>query len=82
MPLEVELKLFEEKREEWLAHHEGKFALISEQQVAGFYDSAESAYEEGVLRWGTVPFLIKQISRSDPIEHIPALVHGLINAGT
>ncbi len=82
MALEAELKQFEEKRVEWLAHYEGKFVLIFEQEVAGFYDSAEAAYEEGVRRWGNVSFLIKQVLPSDPVEHIPALVYGLIDAGT
>ena len=81
MCLEREQAFFEEHRAEWLEHHEGKFALIHGTELAGFYDTDEKAYEEGVDRWGVVPFLIKRVLREDPIEHIPALFHGLIHAG-
>jgi hypothetical protein len=81
MQLQKELQMFDSKRGEWLAHHQGKFALVRGQEAAGFYDTAESAYAEGVQRWGNVPFLIKQVLLEDPIEHVPALVYGLINAG-
>ena len=81
MPLELELEFFDSKRVEWLANHTGKFVLIRKNEVAGFYDTPESAYEEGVRRWGNVAFLIKQVLAEDRIEHIPSLVYGLINAG-
>ncbi len=81
MPLEEELGFFDSKRTEWLAHYQGKFALVRGEKVAGFYDTADSAYAEGVRLWGNVSFLIKPVLQEDPVEHVPALVYGLINAG-
>ena len=78
--LETELAYFEAHRSEWLQHHEGKFALIRGENLAGVFDSWENAYESGVRKWGNVAFLVKQILPRDPVETVPALTYGLINA--
>ena len=78
--LRAELEYFERNRGEWLAHHEGKYALIKGQSVLGFYDSTESAYAAGINQLGNVPFLVKQVRRHDQIEQAPALVYGLLHA--
>ena len=81
MALEAELKFFDTMRADWVKHHEGKFALIKRQELAGVYDSPDTAYEAGVGLWGNVPFLVKQILPEDPLEQAPALVFGLLHAG-
>lgn len=78
--LEKELDFFESKRAEWVQHHEGKYALVKEHELADFFDSAEAAYSAGIAKWGNVPFLIKRVLKNDPVEHAPALAYGLLNA--
>ena len=78
--LETEIHYFEQHRVEWVKHHREKFALVKGETLHGIYDTADNAYEAGVEAWGNVPFLIKQILPEDPIEQVPALVHGLIHA--
>ncbi len=80
MQLDIELKFFDQKRKELLAHHQGKFALIKEQALIDVFDSAEAAFVTGVQRFGNVPFLVKQILSEDPVEHLPALIYGLTHA--
>ena len=82
MVLEKELQFFERNRAAWLIHHEGKFALVHGEELLGTFDSPESAYADGVNRIGNVPFLIKPIVRVEPIEVAPALMFGLIHAGS
>ncbi len=78
--LEAEKKFFEQHRTEWLKSHQGKFALIKGDSLAGFFDTTEDAFMVGVDKWGNVPILIKQVLPEDPIEHIPSLTCGLIHA--
>lgn len=80
MALEQELKYFESNKAELLKHHEGKFALIKGDKLINTYTKEEEAYEEGVKRFGTEPFLIKRVSKEDPPEKIPALMMGALRA--
>lgn len=80
MILERERNCFDAKKSEWLIHHEGKFVLIREGEVLGFFDTADLAYVAGLERFGNVPLLIKPILRDEPIEQAPALMCGLIHA--
>ena len=80
MALETELEFFESKRAEFLATHAGKYALIKGRECIGFFDDDVRAFLVGVERFGTDPFLIKQVLPSDRDETIPALVCGLLNA--
>jgi hypothetical protein len=80
MPLEEELKYFNSIRDELIKNHDGKFALVMGQVLAGTFDRAEDAYGEGVRLYGTKPFLVKQILREEPTETIPALTVGLMDA--
>jgi hypothetical protein len=73
MELEEEQRFFEQHRREWLAEHQGKFALIKESTLIGTFDTAENAYVAGVQKFGNVPFLIKQILEEEPVIHLPAL---------
>ncbi|MCH8851158.1 MAG: hypothetical protein IID41_00735 [Planctomycetes bacterium] len=79
-PLQTELRHFDAHRKEWTEHHQGKFALIKGEDMAGVFDSWDNAYEAGVSTWGNVAFLVKQILPEDPVESAPALTYGLINA--
>lgn len=81
MPLEQELKFFESIRQQLLDQkHEGKFALVKGTQLLGTYDLQETAYAQGVAKFGCEPFLIKQILREERTESSPAMSLGLLNA--
>lgn len=80
MALDVELAFFEESRRDWLNQHRGKFAVVKDETLLGFYDTPELALQAGLREWGHTSFLIKPVLPSDPVEQIPALVHGLIHA--
>ena len=79
MPLETEQDYFARNKEELLKHHEGKFALISGESLIGIWDSQERAYREGVVRFGNVSFLIKQVLKVEPVESIPLLLVGEVS---
>lgn len=81
MALEVETKYFASHVEEWLQHHAGKYVIIHNESLGGFFDDADAAFQRGISQWGNVPFLVKEVSKEDRIEQSPALVYGLINAG-
>ena len=80
MPLEKEFGYFNSIRADLVKNHEGKFALVKDETVIGTFDQAESAYRAGVAQFGTEPFLVKQILREEPVETVPALTVGLLNA--
>jgi len=80
MALEVELSYFESHKEEWLGHYEGKFALVVGQELLGAFDTREEAYKSGIELRGNIPMLIKQVTKGDPTETVPALSLGLIGA--
>lgn len=78
--LAEELAFFEENKSEWLTHYSGKFALIKGRELIDTFTTLEEGYQEGVRCFGTNPFLVRQIIEEEPIEEIPALVLGLLNA--
>ena len=80
MPLERESAFYETIKDQLLQHHEGKFVLIIGDEQLGIFDKDEDAYKRGIELRGNVPMLIKQITREEPVELIPAMVLGLINA--
>ncbi len=80
MALETELAHYETIKPDLLKHHEGKYVLVIGNEHFGVFDKREDAYARGIELKGNVPMLIKQIQKVDPIEHIPAMVLGLINA--
>lgn len=73
-----ELHFFEKHRSEYLKHHEGQFVLIKGNEFVGAYTTEEEAYKAGVDRFGNSPFLIKKVTRDEPINAIPALTLGLM----
>lgn len=80
MALEKELETFARLKEQLLASHRGKFALIHGDDFLGAFDSAENAYQEGVNKFGRDPFLVKLIGEQEEIYRNFALASGLMNA--
>ena len=72
MSLSAEIEAFKRLQEGLEADHMGKWVLLHDQQVIGFYESFEVAASEAVDRFGNGPFLIRQIG-AEPIT-LPASV--------
>lgn len=60
-PLERERQVYEAHLEEWRRSQLGKFVLIKNEDVLGFFDSVDAAFNEGTARFRLEPFFVKQI---------------------
>ena len=70
--IDHEIEAFKRLQKDLEADHMGKWALLHDGQVVGFYESFEVAANEAVKRFGNGPFLIRQIG-AEPIT-LPASV--------
>ncbi len=75
-PLEKELRTLKRERERLEGEHLGKFVLIHKDEVVGTYDDFQTAAHEGLRRFGSNPFLIREIGK-DKVELSPAVIYGL-----
>jgi hypothetical protein len=65
---ETELSVYERNKSGWLNEHPDSFVVISEQEVAGFFQSYSEAYEAALDRFGVDRlFLIKQVLPQDRV---------------
>ena len=81
--LDTEREVFEQQRNELLAEHPGKFALIKGSEFVGAFNTIEEAITEGARRFGLQPFLVRQIVPAGPADvNIPALQLGLLSANS
>ena len=67
-PLERERHVYESHIEEWRRAHLGKFVLIKDDEVLGFFDSLEGAFNEGTARFRLDPFFVKQIMPGETVN--------------
>ncbi|MBM3335983.1 hypothetical protein FJY63_15095 [Candidatus Sumerlaeota bacterium] len=59
--LEPELKTFEAHKSELIGSSKGKYALVKEDRIVNVFDAKMDAIRQGYERFGTKPFLVKQI---------------------
>ena len=71
--LQEELKYFSSIKKELLKSSPGKYALIKGEKLLGTFDTESEAYSKGIELLGNVPFLIKEIIRTESIDFIPIL---------
>ena len=73
MAFEAELATYGRNKEAWLAENaEGQYVVIRGDEVLGRYPTYQDAFEQGINTYGqSTPFLIKQISRDDPVTFNP-----------
>ena len=64
-----DLKFYREKLPEW-GEHEGKYALIHDQQLVDFYTSYEDAIKIGYSKFGLAPFLVKRVQTLEQVQFI------------
>ena len=70
--LTEEISAYEEMQRTLEMDHFGKWAVIYNEKLVGVYDSFESAAETAVERFGSGPYLIRQVG-AGPIT-LPASV--------
>jgi len=76
-----ERAFFAQMLPEWLAWYEGKWVVIKGRDLCGVYDTRETAFREGLKKYGYTDFLIQQVLKVQPVANFPALSLGLLNAG-
>jgi hypothetical protein len=78
--LEREIKFYNENISEWLKSQQGKFVLIKEEKVIGFFNSIEEAVSEGARLYGLSSFLVRQVLIKQDEIKVPALTLGVLYA--
>ena len=78
--LDAEVNAFESSLPELLKHYTGKFALFHAGKLEGTFTTELEAYAEGVRRFGTEVFLIRQVLPEQVVAAAPALFAGLLGA--
>ena len=63
--LERELATYEAEKARLLSTTEGKFVLIRDSEIIDVFDSFQDGVKAGYLRFGNVPFLVKQVVAVD-----------------
>jgi hypothetical protein len=66
--LEREAAAFEANVAEWRRTDLGRFVVIHDEEIAGFYDSLSEAFAEGTRRYGLDPFLVRQVLPENPVN--------------
>ena len=71
-PLETELQVFEEHRQEWSAAHLGEYVVIQDGRVLEqFFNEYEDAFRAGLREFGVKRnFLVKQIWIVEPVYFV------------
>lgn len=67
-----EIKAYEKMQGDLEAEHMGKWVLIRDSKLIGIYDSFEAAAEGAVQKFGSGPYLIRQVG-APPIT-LPASI--------
>lgn len=70
--IDTEIQAYETMREQLESEHMGKWVLLRDQKLIGMFDSFEAAAEDAVKRFGSGPFLIRQVGA--PPVTLPASV--------
>lgn len=70
--LETEIAAYESMRERLESEHMGKWVLIHERELSGVYDSFDDTAQDAVKRFGSGPYLIRQVGAA-PVT-LPASV--------
>lgn len=66
--LATEITFYGINKLEWLKQHPGKYVVLKDEAVLGFYSTFEGAYRAGAAAYGmAADFLVKQILEHEPV---------------
>lgn len=65
MPLETEIRAYEERRDEMERRFDGKYVIFHNREFIGAFDDFNSAVREGERLLGQAAFLIRQVGMDD-----------------
>ena len=69
--LSVELGYYAAHKAEWLRTHCGKYVVVQETKLLGFFSSWEQAFRSGVEAFGVRrDFLVKQVLAQEPVYFV------------
>ena len=69
--LAVELDFYAAHKTEWLEQHSGKYVVVQDRNILGFYPSFEDAFRAGVGAFGIQrDFLVKQVLEHEPMYFV------------
>ncbi|MYK26399.1 MAG: hypothetical protein F4052_05540 [Dehalococcoidia bacterium] len=71
--LDRQVSAYEARREEMEREYLGRWVVFHDEDLAGTYDSFEEAAEDAIERFGTGPYLIREVGASR-IVRFPASV--------
>jgi hypothetical protein len=72
--LNREQALYEANLSRWVREHDREYVLIKGDEVVGFYETRDAALAVGYTRFGVVPLLVKEVTSSEPVHHIPNIL--------
>ncbi len=72
--LAEEMAAYHDRLPALLREHEGEFVLIKGTDVIGVFHDRSQALREGYRRFGVIPFLVRQITASEPVVYLPNVV--------
>lgn len=81
MILDEERRYYESQKSELLAACKNQYVLIKGSSLIGTFGDAESAYAEGLGRFGLQPFLVRQVLEEEPLGVAPILSLVPVDAG-
>lgn len=73
MALEQELATYRARLHEF-REHEGKYVLISRDEVVEFFSTYEDAIKVGYARFGLNPFLVKKVQTLEQVHSVTRFV--------
>jgi hypothetical protein len=68
-PRRREAEVYEARKAELLGESEGKWVVIGGDEVLGTWPTEAEAMDAGCEKYGSYPFLIRQITAEEPVCH-------------
>ncbi|MDO8524496.1 MAG: hypothetical protein Q7R99_02610 [bacterium] len=68
MPLEQEIKTYNELKNKLLKESRGKFVLIKGSEMIGVYENKDTALSGGYKKFGNQEFLVKEVLDFDAVN--------------
>jgi hypothetical protein len=78
--LDKERQFYRLNVESWARDHPGKFVVVKDKEVVGFFGSHDEALTAGAARFGLTSFLVREVGHGEATVTVPALALGLLGA--